>query len=917
VAKSRRRLIVPEVVQTSAMDCGPASLKGLLEGFGLPVSYGRLREACQTDVDGTSIDTLEDIANQLGLDAEQVIVPLDHVVLDEAGVLPAIIVVRLPNGFTHFVVAWRTHAGVVQLMDPGSGRRWPTREQFLRDVYVHAAVVPAAAWREHAASNEFLEPLRARMRRVGIGAAMGPLIAQALEDSGWRSITALDASVRLVDTLARSGGLGRGREAIAMLRDLTRQLRQPGADAERIVPLAYWFARPAPGEDGREQILIRGAVLVRVLGRSRARATTEGQSATSEPQSGVKPPLSPDLVAALEEPPSRPLRELFRTLRVDGVLTPAAIGLGLVLAAVGTATEAVLFRGLFDVGRHLGVTDKRAWAVSALLLFLGALLLLELPLASALMRMGRRLEGRFRMTFLRKIPRLGDRYFQSRPVSDMADRSHGVHALRGMPALGGQLLRATFSVLFTTLGIAWLDPASAPLAVGIALVSIALPLALQKSLSERDLRVRSHVGALSRYYLDALLGLVPVRAHGAEPALRREHESLLVEWVHASRTRDNMAIGADALQSVLCFGLTGWLFLAYFRRVGEPGAALLLLYWAFTLPALGQGLALALRQIPAQRNVALRLIEPLGATEERVFEDAAQPSKVVSLAPPRRGVAIHLEGVAVRAGGHTILRDVNLDISTGSHVAIVGASGAGKSSLVGLLLGWHSAGAGTLLVDGEPLTTARLDALRTRTAWVDPQVQIWNRSLIDNLAYGAPDGAEKHIGEVIEHADLGHLLETIPEGLATPLGEGGGLVSGGEGQRVRLGRGALRPDADLVILDEPFRGLDRERRRELLGRARRWWKGATLLCITHDVGETRDFPRVLVVEGGRIVEDGAPGALAADPNSRYAAMLDAESEVRTRMWTSTAWRRFSLRAGVLHENIGDAPAKATKKDVGA
>src|SRR6266436_8165076 len=71
----RRRLLVPEVVQTSAMDCGPASLKCLLEGFGIPVSYGRLREACQTDVDGTSIDTIESIAVQLGLEAEQVMVP--------------------------------------------------------------------------------------------------------------------------------------------------------------------------------------------------------------------------------------------------------------------------------------------------------------------------------------------------------------------------------------------------------------------------------------------------------------------------------------------------------------------------------------------------------------------------------------------------------------------------------------------------------------------------------------------------------------------------------------------------------------------------------------------------------------------------------------------------------------------------
>ena len=101
---SGMRFLSHEVVQTSAMDCGPAALKCILEGFDIPVSYGRLREACQTDVDGTSIDTIEDLAVQLGLEAEQIMIPADHILLPEAQALPAIIVVRLPNGLTHFLV---------------------------------------------------------------------------------------------------------------------------------------------------------------------------------------------------------------------------------------------------------------------------------------------------------------------------------------------------------------------------------------------------------------------------------------------------------------------------------------------------------------------------------------------------------------------------------------------------------------------------------------------------------------------------------------------------------------------------------------------------------------------------------------------------------------------------------------------
>src|SRR5207237_10159456 len=106
-ARARRRLLVPEVVQTSAMDCGPASLRCLLAGFGVSVSYGRLREACQTDVDGTSIDTIEEIAGQLGLDASQEMMPADHVLMSESDALPAMVVVSLANGITHFLVIWR------------------------------------------------------------------------------------------------------------------------------------------------------------------------------------------------------------------------------------------------------------------------------------------------------------------------------------------------------------------------------------------------------------------------------------------------------------------------------------------------------------------------------------------------------------------------------------------------------------------------------------------------------------------------------------------------------------------------------------------------------------------------------------------------------------------------------------------
>lgn len=944
MTKAKRRLLAPEVVQTSAMDCGPASLKCLLEGFGIPVSYGRLREACQTDVDGTSIDTIEEVAVQLGLQAEQVMVPDDHLLLAEAESLPAVVVTRLPNGFTHFVVLWRRHGRFVQLMDPGTGRRWPAREEFLKQLYIHTTEVPAADWREWAGTDNFLGPLRRRLSNLGLSKnEIAHLVSDAVEDAGWRSLARLDGATRMTDSIVRAGGI-RKRQAAVVVSSFIEEARSNSSSETETIPENYWIARPAPNDpDGNEQLRMKGVVLIHVSGRRAAVQSPQDESSTEPPKM-----LSPELVAALEEKPSRPWRDLFRMLAADGLLAPAIIIAALAAAAFGVMVEALLFQGMFDLSRKLGVAEQRIGAMALLASFAAALLLLELPLAANLFRLGRKLETRLRVSFLRKIPRLGDRYFQSRTVSDMAERSHSVQLLRILPTLGGRFIRLIFEIALTTAGIIWLDPKGATAAITVAVIAVALPLAMQVRLTERDLRIRNHNAALSRFYLDALLGLVAVKTHGAERAVRREHESLLVEWMRASFALLRAAITVEAVEALVGFGLAAWLLLDHLARGGGAGGVLLLVYWALNLPVLGQEIALIAQQYPAQRNVTLRLLEPLAAPEdaeapatETTFDpstgsvavEAARAEPVVakaarsksqtlveadrivvdeiSLAPtkdrrsdgPERasGARIAFESVSVRAAGHLILDEVDLCVEPSAHIAIVGPSGAGKSSFVGLLLGWHRAATGRVIVDGELLAGEKLERLRRETAWVDPAIQLWNRTLIDNLRYGARADSRLPLGTMIDCADLRRLLEKLPDGLQTTIGEGGALLSGGEGQRVRLGRAMLRPDVRLVILDEPFRGLDRERRRELLARARKLWSDATLLCITHDVGETTGFERVLVVDEGRIVEDGAPVELAARPRSRYRDLLEAEQVVREKLWASDEWRHLELDAGKLFE----------------
>jgi ABC-type bacteriocin/lantibiotic exporter with double-glycine peptidase domain len=865
--KMKRHFLVPEAVQASAMDCGPAALKSLLEGFGIRASYGRLREACQTDVDGTSIDTMEEVARQLGLDAEQIMLPLDHLLLPEAEALPAIVVVVLPSGITHFVVVWRRHGTLLQLMDPATGRRWITCKRFLEDVYVGKTAVPAEGWRDWAGSKPSLDAMQQRLKKLGIGKRS--LLKTALADPTWRKLAALDAGIRLVDSMVESGGVQRGRQA--------RRLLERFLEDDHLIPAEYWSVQPR----GEDELLLRGAVLVRVRGRLEKTAAETAQ-------------LSPELVAALHEKPVKPGRELLKLLREDGVLTPTLLLFALLSASAGVILEAILFRGLFDLGRDLGLSGQRMGAAAALIIFLAGLLFLEFPVASSLLRLGRHLETRLRRAFLEKIPRLGDRYFQSRLKSDMTERSHMIHRIRRLPDLGSQLLRSTFELALTAVGIAWLDPRSAPLAAAAAVVALALPLMVQPVVMERDLRVRTHTGALCRYYLDALLGLVPIRVHGAQRAVRREHGKLLLDWAQAGIGLQQVVVWVEAAQYALGFLLAAWLLFAHLGRNGEAGTVLLLIYWALNLPVLGQDIALVAWQYPAYRNMTLRLLEPLGALEEQPAQ--AETRERAAPAVPEAAAAIRMENVSVRAAGHTILENINVEVPAGSHVAIVGASGAGKSSLVGLLLGWWRPASGSVLVDGESLP-GRLEEIRKATAWVDPAVHLWNRSFFENLRYGAGNGNARPMMQVIEAAELRRTLERLPEGFETHLGEGGGLVSGGEGQRVRLGRALLRGGTRLAILDEPFRGLDREQRRELLQRVRRLWRDVTLLCITHDVSETRAFDRVLVIEGGKIVEDGHPAALAESPVSRYRAMLDAERAVQLSGWSRGAWRRLRLDNG--------------------
>jgi ATP-binding cassette subfamily B protein len=306
--------------------------------------------------------------------------------------------------------------------------------------------------------------------------------------------------------------------------------------------------------------------------------------------------------------------------------------------------------------------------------------------------------------------------------------------------------------------------------------------------------------------------------------------------------------------------------------------------------------------------VLLRVLEPLSGRDDA----EPRPTSTAAPTPVRRerpaGVELQFRDAAVGVAEQPILSGLNLRVAAGEHVAVVGPSGAGKSTLAGVLLGWHTVTAGAVALDGAPMDAEAVAELRRRTAWVDPTLQIWDRSLIENLACGRSSLTPMEVESVIADAGLIAVVERLPEQLDTCLGYNGSQLSAGEAQRVRLGRAFLVPSPSLVVLDEPLRGLEGEQRRRLIARLRMRWAQSTLLYITHDLAEAGLFDRVLVIDGGRVVEDASPQELLRVPASRFRRLLDAQQSLRAR-WSGSDWEKLALDEGRVAARRADSPVE--------
>ena len=277
------------------------------------------------------------------------------------------------------------------------------------------------------------------------------------------------------------------------------------------------------------------------------------------------------------------------------------------------------------------------------------------------------------------------------------------------------------------------------------------------------------------------------------------------------------------------------------------------------------------------------LVQRAAAAGQRIFAVLDAPVSVADApdATPLPRVAGDIRFADASFGydaARPVLHNLTLHIRPGERVAILGPSGAGKSTLLALAARLYDPTGGAVSIDGRDLRAVTLESLRANLAQVQQETFLFNETVLENIRFSRPNATPEQVEVAARAANAHGFIAALSDGYGTLVGERGVRLSGGQKQRISVAR-ALLADTPVLLLDEPTSAVEPESEALIIEGLERLMEGRTALIVSHRLSLARSADRLVVIEDGRLVEQGAPDALAADAGSRFAAMLRAEQGI--------------------------------------
>jgi ATP-binding cassette subfamily B protein len=321
--------------------------------------------------------------------------------------------------------------------------------------------------------------------------------------------------------------------------------------------------------------------------------------------------------------------------------------------------------------------------------------------------------------------------------------------------------------------------------------------------------------------------------------------------------------------AVLAWGLHLWE-----TGVATAGDVVLICSLGFTILHGTRDLAVAL--VDLTQNIA-RMDEALGSL--LVAHDLPDRANAGLLVAQKGGVEFR-DVTFAYPGRRPVLDHFNLVIKPGERVGLVGASGAGKSTVVALLQRFHDIQGGAVLIDGQDIAEMTQASLRAAMAIVPQDISLFHRSVMENIRYARPDATEDEVLQAAGIARCRDFIEALPEGFNTMVGDRGAKLSGGQRQRLAIAR-ALLKNAPILLLDEATSALDSESEQAIQHALDNLMQGRTVIAVAHRLSTLRNFNRIVVMEAGHIIDDGSPDELSHRPGPYRDLLRKQQMEPQT------------------------------------